>query len=56
MEAGLTDRRGRRKYEPGRCGDCGWERAVTLIRFWVNDYRMHVCAECIRPYRGRILR
>lgn len=51
-----TLKRWRRVYRPGTCQDCGQHKRVTLIRFWVNDYRMRVCTECIKPYRDRILR
>jgi hypothetical protein len=46
----------RRKYERGKCGDCGWEKLVTTIEFWVNGYKMRACAECIKPYRDRIMK
>lgn len=46
----------RRKYQPGTCQDCGHSRRVTRIKFWLNGYEMNVCAECIQPYRDRILR
>ena len=50
-----TDTR-RRKYCKGKCGDCGHFRNVTQITFWVNGHQMLVCSECIKPYRGRILK
>lgn len=46
----------RRHYSEGRCGDCGWIKRVTRIIFWVNGYQMNACAECIKPYRGSILK
>jgi hypothetical protein len=46
----------RRVYREGRCGDCGHIKRVTEIVFWVNGMRMLVCAECIKPYRYRILK
>lgn len=45
----------RRIYKLDNCDDCGWHKRVTPIRFWLNNYRMLVCAQCIRPYRKRIL-
>lgn len=45
----------RRDYRIGRCEDCGRVRLTTAITFWLNGWRMRVCAECIRPYRGVIL-
>lgn len=49
-------RRWRRVYHGGqRCQDCGQLRRTTVVRFWVNDYRYRVCADCIRAYRGRLL-
>ena len=48
-------RRWRRHYAPGRCGDCGRTRRVTMIWFWVNAYKMRVCADCIKPYRSVLL-
>ena len=45
----------RRRYRPGTCQDCGRWRRVTVARFWLNFMRYQVCAECIRPYRGRLL-
>lgn len=47
--------RWRRRYQLGHCDDCGHTRRVTRIMFWLNGYTMQVCAECIRPYRDRIL-
>lgn len=47
--------RRRRKYTLGRCQDCGWEKRVTEIIFWVNGMRYRVCATCIKSYRDRIL-
>lgn len=46
----------RRKYDQGKCQDCGHVKRTTVIVFWVNGMRYRVCAACIRPYRGRILR
>ena len=46
----------KRKYSTGKCGDCGHTRNVTRIKFWLNGFEMLVCAVCIRPYRGRILK
>jgi len=46
----------RRKYTRGKCGDCGHERNVTLITFWLNSFKMWACADCIKPYRDRILK
>ena len=45
----------RRKYRTGRCDDCGWQRNVTRITFWVNGMKYIVCSECIKPYRATIL-
>ncbi len=50
-----THRR-RRKYTIGRCQDCGRTRSTTVIIFWVNGMMYRVCAECIRAYRGVILK
>ena len=46
----------RRKYTIGKCQDCGWTKRVTTIIFWVNGMKYTVCALCIKPYRGRILK
>lgn len=46
----------RRVYKPGVCQDCGWQKRVTTIIFWVNGMRYRVCAECIKPYRKVILK
>lgn len=45
----------RRAYILGRCQDCGHTRRITWITFWVNGYRMRICAGCIRAYRAVIL-
>ena len=46
----------RRKWQIGHCQDCGWERSTTIIVFWATGMQYRVCAECIRPYRGVILK
>jgi hypothetical protein len=46
---------GRRKYKPGRCRDCGHDKPVTRVNFWVNNMPYDVCSDCIKPYRGVIL-
>lgn len=47
----------RRKYRVnGRCDDCGHEIPTTIITFWVNGMRYRVCKDCIKPYRGQILK
>jgi hypothetical protein len=46
----------RRLYHSGRCADCGHERKVTRIVFWLNAYVMYVCKDCIKPYRKVILK
>lgn len=49
----------RRRYRKNgrRCQDCGrpW-KPTTLIRFWATGMPYWVCGECIRPYRGMILK
>ena len=45
----------RRKYFKGRCQDCAHWRNVTRIIFWVNGMPYLVCADCIKPYRDRIM-
>ena len=52
----MTIKRFRRRYFSGTCQDCGRHKRVTWVTFWVNGYRMRVCAECIKPYRRVILR
>jgi hypothetical protein len=44
----------KRKYEHGKCQDCGWEKSTTVIVFWATGMKYRVCAECIKPYRGVI--
>ena len=46
----------RRKYEMGRCEDCGYEKRTTLVYFWASNMPYRVCVECIKPYRGQILK
>lgn len=46
----------RRHYFIGRCQDCGHTKRVTEVTFWVNGMKYRVCAECIKPYRERILK
>jgi hypothetical protein len=46
----------RRKYTLGKCQDCGWVKRTTVITFWVNGMKYRVCAQCIKPYRGSILK
>lgn len=46
----------RRKYAKGKCQDCGWIKRVTRIVFWATGMKYDVCAECIKPYRGVILK
>lgn len=41
----------RRKYEPGRCQDCGNFGRCTVARFWLNGLTMRLCARCVRYYR-----
>ena len=48
--------RRRRKYALGNCDDCGWRKRVTRVIFWVNGFTQNYCAECIKPYRGVILK
>lgn len=50
-----ASRRWRRVYRLGYCQDCGHYRRITVVRFWLNDMRYRVCAQCIRPYRKVIL-
>ena len=46
----------KRKYFTGKCQDCGWEKRVTNIYFWATGMKYRVCAECIKAYRGVILK
>ena len=34
----------------------GWEKRITTITFWATGMRYRVCADCIKPYRGEILK
>lgn len=43
--------RKRRKYEIGRCQDCGHTKRTTVIVFWVSGMKYRVCASCKRAYR-----
>lgn len=45
----------RRKYRHGTCQDCGYEKNITTIVFWVNGMKYNVCSQCIKPYRDTIL-
>lgn len=46
----------RRHYFDGRCGDCGHERRVTRVTFWLNGLKMLLCARCVQVYRSVILK
>ena len=49
-------RRRRRRYQRGRCEECGHYKPVTLLVFWVNGFRMKCCADCAHGYRRVVLR
>lgn len=45
----------RRRYFAGTCDDgCYDAKRVTWVAFWVNGYRMKLCARCVRNY-GKLL-
>ena len=46
----------RRKWTEGVCKDCGRLRSTTIITFWATGMPYRVCADCIKPYRGVILK
>jgi hypothetical protein len=46
----------RRKYVDGKCQDCGHPKRVAEIIFWATGMKYRVCSECIKPYRGVILK
>ena len=47
---------GQPRRHSAACDDCGWERPVRWVAFWVNGYRMQLCEACERPYRSRLVR
>ena len=53
---GARNERACRTYLHWPCRDCGYTKRVTVIRFWINSYRMRVCAGSIKPSRDRILK
>lgn len=44
----------RREYHDGRCQDCGHDKRVTVVTFWVTGMRYRLCAACVRVY-GKLL-
>lgn len=46
-----------RKYKRNgmRCEDCGWEKPVTRVFFWIGGKAYWFCSTCIRPYRQQIM-
>ena len=46
-----------RKYKRNgmRCEDCGQEKRVTSVWFWIGGKEYWFCSECIRPYRTVIM-
>jgi hypothetical protein len=50
-----TVTRNRRKYTLGRCEDCGHTTSTTIAYWWASDFKMRLCADCIKPYRPQLL-
>lgn len=48
---------GRRKYRRSNrnCEDCGWNKPLTQVFFWVGGCEYWFCSECINPYRAVIM-
>lgn len=46
----------KRAYATGKCEDCGHIKRTTVVTFWATGFKYRVCAECIKPYRGVILK
>jgi hypothetical protein len=44
--------RKRRKYAQGTCNDCGRNRKVTPVIFWVNGFKQKYCGDCIKMYHN----
>ena len=52
----MSEKRRRRIYGNGRCGDCGRTLSVTRVKFWLSGLEMLLCAACIKPYRSVLLK
>lgn len=44
------------RRQPGTCQDCGNHAPVRLVMFWLNGFKMYLCARCEKGYRRVLLK